>query len=130
MADRMAAEVWIGGKFPRSLWGVSRFRPVHGLGPEPVEIHFRGGHSGRPERDGLLHFADVEAAWGQFQELEGWLREHNLPFRRHSEAKYEYSPELGRVPAGPEGQGNRQAAHNPDHAGGGSHSVGGRNRER
>ena len=42
------------------------------------------------DESGLLHFADCEAAWGEFEELEGWLREHNIPFRRQSSGKYEF----------------------------------------
>jgi hypothetical protein len=91
MADRIAAEIWIGGTLPRSL-----------LGEFPVSDLCLDWDDNRPQssaeadilaarnEDGLLHFADVEAAWGEFQELEGWLREHDLPFRRQSEGKYEY----------------------------------------
>jgi len=32
--------------------------------------------------------------WPTPQELEGWLREHDIPFKRHSSGKYEYLPEL------------------------------------
>ena len=95
MSDRMAAEIWIGGKLPRSL--LEEF-PISDLrldwdnnclaSSDEADIL-----AGRNE-DGLLHFADVEAAWGEFEELEGWLREHNLPFRRRSEGKYEHAPEL------------------------------------
>jgi hypothetical protein len=46
------------------------------------------------DEDGLLHFADCEAAWGEFAVLEGWLRQHNIPFKRYSSGKYEYLPEL------------------------------------
>ena len=43
------------------------------------------------DEDGLLHFADCEAAWGEFAVLEDWLREHNMPFERQSSGKYELS---------------------------------------
>jgi hypothetical protein len=45
------------------------------------------------DENGLLHFADCEIAWGEFTELEEVLREHDLPFKRHSSGKYEYLPE-------------------------------------
>jgi len=45
------------------------------------------------DENGLLHFADCEAAYGEFQELEGWLREHRLPFYRQSSGKYDYLPQ-------------------------------------
>ncbi len=95
MADRIAAEIWIGGKLPRSLleefpisdlrldWDHNRLRST-------TEADILAAR----DEDGLLHFADDEAAWGEFEELEGWLRENKTPFRRRSEGKYEFSPEL------------------------------------
>ncbi len=91
MADRFAAELWIGGRLLRSL--LDEF-PVSDLcldwdGNRP-QSYVEADILATRNEDGLLHFADVEAAWGEFQELEGWLREHKLPFRRQSEGKYEY----------------------------------------
>jgi hypothetical protein len=95
MADRMAAEIWIGGKLPRSL--LTEF-PISDLSLDWDNTRLASfGEAdilAARDDDGLLHFADVEAAWGQFEELEGWLREHNLPFRRQAQGKYEYTPEL------------------------------------
>ncbi len=93
MADRMAAEIWIGGKLPRRL--LDEF-PISDLRLDWDETPFdstseRGILSVRDE-SGLLHFADCEIAWGEFQELEGWLREHDIPFQRQSSGKYEYDP--------------------------------------
>jgi hypothetical protein len=93
MADRMAAEIWIGGKLPRSL--LEEF-PISDLKLDWDETPFdatteEGILSARDEA-GLLHFADCEIAWGEFQELEGWLREHDIPFQRQSSGKYEYDP--------------------------------------
>jgi hypothetical protein len=45
--------------------------------------------AGRDE-EGHLHFADVEAANGEFQKLESWAKEHGICFERRSEAKYDY----------------------------------------
>jgi hypothetical protein len=95
MADRMPAEIWIGGKLPRSL--LDEF-PISDLRLDWDETPFdttseQSILSARDE-SGLLHFAECEAAWGEFEELEGWLREHNIPFKRHSSGKYEYLPEL------------------------------------
>jgi hypothetical protein len=107
MADRMAAEIWIGGKLPRSLldefpisdlcvdWDYNRLA-------SSAESDILAGR----DPDGLLHFADIEAAWGEFQELEAWLREHRLPFRRRSEGKYEHTPE--RVEFRPDLKGKRR----------------------
>ncbi len=110
MADRIAAEIWIGGKLPRSLleelpisdlrldWDHNRLR-------SSTEADILAAR----DEDGLLHFADDEAAWGQFEELEGWLREHKIPFRRHSEGKYEFSPELVEFRPDLKGKRNRNA---------------------
>jgi hypothetical protein len=92
MADRMAAEIWIGGKLLRSL-----------LDEFPIDDLRVDWDENRVDRtseetllagceDNYLHFCDCEAAYGEFQELEGWLREHELPFQRQSSGKFEYDP--------------------------------------
>ena len=95
MADRMAAEIWIGGKLPRGL--LDEF-PISDLRLDwdetPFDATSEEGILSARDESGLLHFADGEAAWGEFQELEGWLREHDIPFKRRSSGKYEYLPEL------------------------------------
>jgi hypothetical protein len=95
MADRMAAEIWIGGQLPRGHLGEF---PISDLRLDFDETPFDASSvesilNARDE-NGLLHFVDCEAAWGEFAELEGWLRDHKMPFRRHSEGKYDYLPEL------------------------------------
>ena len=94
MADRMAAEIWIGGKLPRSLLGEF---PIDDLRVDwdenPVDRTSEETLLAGREDD-CLHFCDCEAAWGEFQELEGWLREHKMPFKRRSSGKYDYLPEL------------------------------------
>ena len=91
MSDRMPAEIWIGGKLPRSL--LSEF-PIDDLrldwDENPLVANTEEGIMASRDDDGLLHFADAELTWGEFQDLEEWLREHNLPFRRFTSAKYEY----------------------------------------
>ena len=95
MADRMACEIWIGGKFPHGL--LDEF-PISDLRLDfdatPFDSTTEEGILSARDEDGLLHFADCEAAWGEFAVLEDWLREHNMPFRRHSSGKYSYLPEL------------------------------------
>ena len=92
MADRMAAEIWIGGTLPRSL--LDEF-PISDLrldwGNTPLASTAEADILTARDDDGLLYFVDNEASWGEFGELEGWLREYKLPFRRRSEGKYEYS---------------------------------------
>jgi hypothetical protein len=95
MSDRMAAEIWVGGKLPRSLldeFPISDLRLDFDL--TPFDASSEEGILSARDDSGLLHFADCEAAWGEFAELEGWLREHKMPFRRHSSGKYDYLPEL------------------------------------
>jgi len=91
----MAAEIWIGGKLPRSLLDEL---PISDLSLDWDSTSLASSTEAdilaARDEDGLLHFADDEAAWGEFQELEGWLREHDVPFRRRSEGKYDHAPEL------------------------------------
>ena len=93
MADRMAAEIWIGGKLSRSL--LDEF-PISDLRLDwdetPIASTSEDGILSARDESGLLHFADCEAAWGEFEELEGWLREHGIPFQRQTSGKYEYDP--------------------------------------
>ena len=95
MADRMAAEIWIGGKLLRSL---VESMPISDLRVDwentPLASSDEVDILAARNEDGLLHFADAEIAWGEFQELEDWLREHIVPFRRRTEGKYEHTPEL------------------------------------
>jgi hypothetical protein len=95
MADRMAAEIWLGGKLPREL--LPEF-PISDLRLDwdgtPFDWTTEAGILAARDEEGLLHFADCEVAWGEFQELEDFLREQALPFRRHSSGKYGYLPEL------------------------------------
>jgi hypothetical protein len=92
MSDRMAAEIWIGGKLPRSLR--DEF-PISDLRVDWDETRIDASSAEAilaARQDGLLHFCDCEASYGEFQELEGWLREHNIPFQRQSSGKFEYDP--------------------------------------
>ena len=93
MSDRMAAEIWVGGKLPRSL--LDEF-PISDLrldwDESPVDATSEEGILGARDESGLLHFADTEASDGEFAELEGWLREYNIPFQRQSSGRYEYDP--------------------------------------
>jgi hypothetical protein len=98
MADRLAAEIWIGGSIPQSLadalcatisnqgvaldWGGGPFTPAHA-----TELM-----SARDAEH--LHLYDDQASWGQFADLENFLRKHSIPFDRQSEGKYGYDPEL------------------------------------
>lgn len=102
MSDRMAAEIWIGGKVPVELvpdlcatiggeyvaleWGDARFQPHTA---EDLLQACREDHRGV----GLLWLCHDEARWGEFEDLEGFLREHGIAFTRHTAARYEYDAE-------------------------------------
>ena len=98
MAERMAAEITIGGTIPASLvpelcrtiigegvshaWGDAPFRPLSAA--DLLETL----------SDGWLWLCDHEACWGQFDALERLLQERNVPFDRKSGGKYEYDAEM------------------------------------
>ena len=102
MSDHMAAEIRIGGKIAASLvldlcqaiseqgvkleWGAAQFQPASEA--ELLEH--------RRELDGalLLWLYDDQARWGEFAELEAFLREHDIPFTRQCDGAYEYDPEV------------------------------------
>ena len=39
-----------------------------------------------------LRLCDDRASWGEFADLETFLRKHRVPFRRYRQGKYEYDP--------------------------------------
>lgn len=102
MSEHLAAEIFIGGTLAsqhvpafctvidqadvRLEWGDGRYRPqsAHDL---------RGG---RTEQEGVavLRLCDDSAPWGRFEALEAFCVRHRLPFRRYTEGKWEYDPEL------------------------------------
>jgi hypothetical protein len=103
MSQRMAAEIWIGGKVAASLvpdlcgaiahegvsleWGDAPFRPTT---PEDLHKALRENDRGVP----LLWLCDNQASWGQFDTLEAFLQEHGIPYTRRSEGAGQYDPEL------------------------------------
>jgi hypothetical protein len=91
MADRMCAEIWLGGKCSRSALEEA---PSGGLVLDFDNTPFDDTSDetilAARDEDGHLHFADTEAAYGEFPELESWAKEHGICFERRSEAKYEY----------------------------------------
>ena len=102
MSDRIPADIWIGGKIPASLvpalcsaiadegvsleWGDARVRPT---GADDLTDALKENAQGVR----LLWFCDDEASCGEFDILESFLREHEIPFTRHSAGRYEYDPE-------------------------------------
>ena len=100
MSDRMAARIFIGGKIPEILVEplCDQIRGVASLeyGCEPFEPRAAEDLMGALEDQGdgvrLLVLYNEEASWGEFQELEEFLREHEIAYTRHSDGKYEYDP--------------------------------------
>ena len=104
MADRMAAEIRIGGKVRRSVaevlckviatsaasldWGEARFDPR-----TIDELLASRSDDGNGLR--LLTYSDEQARWGEFDSLETFLQEQGIPYCRYSEGKYDYdAPKL------------------------------------
>ena len=98
MADRMAAEIWIGGSIPESLveefCGVLRTESLSTeYGGEPFEPQdAKALLEGAAENGGLLRLCHDEVADGEFSDLESWLWEHDIPYTRKSDGKYEHDP--------------------------------------
>jgi hypothetical protein len=97
MADRMAAEIRIGGEVSKALakklcaavrdagasleWGGGAFSPADVK--ELLESN----------AEGHLHLYDDDRAWGEFLELEEFLRERKIPYDRQTACRYEYDAE-------------------------------------
>lgn len=102
MAERMAAEIWIGGRLDSGLvsdftktvgqQGVSREWGEQVFEPSTAEELLKA----RSEVEGalVLRLCDEQACGGALSALEAFLTSHRLPFRRFSDGKYEYDPEL------------------------------------
>jgi hypothetical protein len=102
MADTMAAEIHIGGKVRRSVaqalcktitesgasleWGGG---PCHPNTQDDLLLA-RSAKTGEPL---VVKLYDDQARGGEFEELETFLREHGIPYRRWSEGKYECDAE-------------------------------------
>ena len=102
MSETIAAEIRVGGKVALSLvpdlcqriaqegvaldWGEGQFSPT--TKEDLLEA--------REDRDGaiLLCLYDDQARFGEFAELETFLREQSVSFDRLSEAKYEYAAQI------------------------------------
>ena len=97
MADRMACEIWIGGTISNALaeelcglicdtgsslgWGEAAYKPST---VKDLSLASEGG---------VLHLYDDERTWGEFEDLEEFLRENKIPYDRQTASKYEYDAE-------------------------------------
>lgn len=98
MSDYIPAEIRIGGKIAKRIvpdlcavigtqhiateWGNAPFKPT----TEHELLEAR--------TDGVLQLYDDEASWGEFDDLEEFLRENDIPYSRQTVAKYEYDAEI------------------------------------
>ena len=86
MSERMAAQIWIGGKVPTQLvdglcgeidaegvaldWGAGRFAPKTAEELLQARVDCEGA--------AVLYLCDEQASWGRFDSLEGFLQEHGI----------------------------------------------------
>jgi hypothetical protein len=108
MSERMAAQIWIGGKVPARLvdelcgeidaegvtldWGGACFAPKTGAELLNARVDCEGA--------AVLYLCDEQASWGQFNSLEGFLQEHNIPFTRRNDGGAAYNGEIVEFRAG------------------------------
>ncbi len=102
MAERMAAQIWIGGKLSPDQadelcgaiaaedvsleWGGGQFSPSS---PEDL-LQARVEHHDSQ----VLRLCDDQASWGEFNDLESFLREHAISYTRHGESGSGYNGEI------------------------------------
>ena len=102
MSEHLPAEITIGGKVRRSMaeamceviagegvaldWGEARFRP------QTVD-ELLAARSDDGDDVTLLRLCDDQASWGEFEELETFLRDNDIAYIRHSDGKYDLDPE-------------------------------------
>ena len=120
MADNLPAKIEIGGIIPRSLldelagviessglsadWGDATL-DVHEIKAAIVEAF---------AKEDTVTFVDVEARYGEFDELERHCTINGIDFDRHNDAKYEHEAEnvYGRGCDDPVTFSSNQAGHN------------------
>ena len=98
MADRFPGDITIGSNIPLRL--LDLLSEV--IAEEVVSIGWqyrldkasiRQAIENAAARKETVQFTDDQAAYGQFDELEGFLIKHRIHFNRHSDARYEYDAE-------------------------------------
>lgn len=99
MSERMSAWIAIGGSVPRALvpelcGAISQQQLSRDWGDDIFEPEDEDDLTDALNHKGYLFLCDDEARWGQFDELEKFLRQHGIAYDRHSSAKYEYDAQL------------------------------------
>ena len=108
MSERMAAQIWIGGKLSAQLvpelcgeidaegvaldWGGARFAPKTEAELLKARVDCEGA--------AVLYLCDEQASWGRFDSLEGFLQEHDIPFTRRDDGGAAYNGEIVEFRAG------------------------------
>lgn len=101
MGEYMAAEIRIGGRLQKADAAVL----CQVIADSCVSTMLDSGASFRPQaaqdlleqrqqfgRRWWLCLGDDQASWGEFRDMEAFLIEHQIPFDRFSEGKWEYEP--------------------------------------
>ena len=102
MANRMAAQIWIGGTLSANQveelcgaittegvlleWGEGPFCPKTPRDLLQASIEHNHGRA--------LRLCDDQASWGEFADLESFLQEHAIPYTRHGESGDGYNGEI------------------------------------
>jgi hypothetical protein len=102
MAERLAAQIWIGGKISADLvdelcgaidtqgvsleWGGGLFQPKTPQDLLQAHVENDEAHT--------LWVCDDQASWGELNDLESFLEEHAIPYTRQSEGGGSYNGEI------------------------------------
>ena len=100
MSDSIAADIQVGGKI--LFTDIDKLAHVINQGglnrQDGDNFHtvedIRGYILNQITEKQPLYLCDWEAANGCFPNLEAWVRQHGMCYRRHSDAKYEYNAEI------------------------------------
>lgn len=104
MSDRIPCEIRIGGTTSNGL--ATELCDV--IDNSCVSLEWGGGQFGPRDISDLqkavdgdyLCLYDDERAWGEFDDLEEFLRDHEVPYDRLTDGKYEYDPEIAKYRPG------------------------------
>ncbi len=102
MSERMAAQIWIGGRLSANQadelcgaiategvsleWGGGQFSPSTPQDLLQAHVEYPDSHA--------LWLCDDQASWGEFNDLESLLQEHAIPYTRQSEGGGGYNGEI------------------------------------
>lgn len=93
MADRFSADIKIGGKISRAIYPelIQKIKDSGaGLNWGECEV----GDDFEIKDGEIIHLYDSEARYGEFEELEDFLKENKIQFKRFSSGYFEYLPAL------------------------------------